>query len=359
MNVRQYTIRPYREGDEFGIIKLFKVVFQKDYDIARWNWLYRDNPVGIKTIMVAENHQGEIIAHYAVCPIRIIIDKEQKLGTVSLDTMVHPEYQGLGLFTKLASRLYESIASQGMILTYGFPNKNSFHGFTKKLFWSDLTDNLQIYVRVLRVDRFLQNHLKPQILSSLGCPIAKNVIGAFNRIKKVEKPKVFKSLHCDNISDNIDELWNRTISNTHISVIRNKDYLTWRYLQNPGDKYHVINTYDKQTLVGCAILKILERFGLKIGFIAEILTDPSKPESINELLLESMSYYEEQGVDMVACLSLEKMTLNARLKKNGFIRVPKIAYPQDFHFCILAHDNKEYITNSDNWIISWGDNDVI
>jgi hypothetical protein len=37
-------LRSYKEGDEYGILELFRLVFGKEYYLEQWNWQVRDNP---------------------------------------------------------------------------------------------------------------------------------------------------------------------------------------------------------------------------------------------------------------------------------------------------------------------------
>ena len=362
MKTMDYHIRPYRQGDEFGIAKLFQVVFQKEFPMARWYWQYRDNPVGIKTIMIAENNMGDIIGHYAVCPVRMKVQEEIRLGSISLDTMVHPEYQGLGLFTALASELYKTLASHGILLTYGFPNKNSFHGFVKKLLWTDFTDHLCIYARILRMDGILEKNITSPLLVSWGRRVSEPMLNIYNAmvIRKVHGGVTCS--HGDDIDDGIDALWERWAKSIRIAVVRDKQYLTWRYVHNPCEQYHIINVRNDTELIGCAVLKCEERYGLKIGFIAEMITDPLRPEAVDVLLTETVQYFKAEKMDIANCLALEAMPLIRSLRRNGFMAVPQRFYPQEFHFCFLKHAGAiptDFVYTAHNWSVSWGDYDVI
>ena len=43
-----------------------------------------------------------------------------------MDTMTHPDYQGQGVFTKLAKACYDITAIDGYRVLYGFPNPYSY-----------------------------------------------------------------------------------------------------------------------------------------------------------------------------------------------------------------------------------------
>jgi GNAT superfamily N-acetyltransferase len=52
---------------------------------------------------------------------------------LSLNTATHPDYQGQGLFTRLAGMTYEAAGAAGYHGVYGVANANSTPGFVRKL----------------------------------------------------------------------------------------------------------------------------------------------------------------------------------------------------------------------------------
>ncbi|SFG21280.1 Ribosomal protein S18 acetylase RimI [Duganella sp. CF458] len=102
--------------------------FNRDY----LDWLYRCNPDG--QVVGFDARDGErLAAHYVCIPARAKIGSEEVPVLLSLNTATHPEYQGKGLFTKLAELTYAAGAELGYDSVYGVANANSTPGFTRKL----------------------------------------------------------------------------------------------------------------------------------------------------------------------------------------------------------------------------------
>ncbi|MGE0278686.1 MAG: GNAT family N-acetyltransferase [Nitrospiraceae bacterium] len=101
------------------------------------HWLYVDNPSGR---MVGFNAfaGSRLVAHYAVIPVHVEIEGAQHLACWSLNTATHPEFQGRGLFTKLAELTYERAAEHGCIGVIGVANRNSVNGFVRRLAFAQL-----------------------------------------------------------------------------------------------------------------------------------------------------------------------------------------------------------------------------
>ena len=96
------------------------------------DWLYVANPDG--PAVGFDAWDGErLAAHYACIPARAWIEGRQTLVLLSLNTATHPDYQGQGLFTKLAAATFEAGAAAGFDGVYGVANANSTPGFIRKL----------------------------------------------------------------------------------------------------------------------------------------------------------------------------------------------------------------------------------
>lgn len=103
--------------------------FKENY----YGWQYMYNPLGRVVSYNAYAEDGQLAAHYAAIPIKMILDGKDELGLLSLNTATHPDHQGKRLFTKLADLTYKKAAELGYKFVIGVANANSTHGFLKYL----------------------------------------------------------------------------------------------------------------------------------------------------------------------------------------------------------------------------------
>lgn len=117
-----------------NLVELFHSAFplSKKFSIDFLQWQYLNNPRG-RVIGVNAFDDGKLVSHYAVIPIAMSIYGETYQGVLSLNTATHPDYQGKGLFTKLANRTFDIARSLGYSFVVGVANGNSTYGFIKKL----------------------------------------------------------------------------------------------------------------------------------------------------------------------------------------------------------------------------------
>jgi hypothetical protein len=205
-------VADYKTGDELEILKLFKTSFKKELSLNFWNWRFLNNPAG--DVMIKLMWDGNTLAgHYAVSPVELIINGEVQLSALSMTTMTHPEYGGRGIFTTLAESLYSDIKDKHNVSSvWGFPNNNSHYGFIKNLKWKDL-------------------NVIPTLSISLN---------NFNkrRDERINVTKNFRDEHSDAFHSTL-------LGKNKVAVHRTKQYLNWRYSNNPVNNYTIFECNDR------------------------------------------------------------------------------------------------------------------
>jgi hypothetical protein len=86
----------------------------------------------------AVSEKNETAAFYGGFPCQMIINGEKQLVLQSGDTITNENHRKKGLFIRLAEETYHFAESEGFEFVFGFPNKNSEHGFFHKLGWQNL-----------------------------------------------------------------------------------------------------------------------------------------------------------------------------------------------------------------------------
>lgn len=144
--------RIYKPNSDFReIFSLFKSSFPNSnhyitsYD--KYNqylsWLYLDNPSG-KPLGYNAYFNKKCVGHYVGIPMVWSQNNVKLKALLSLNTAVHPEFQGLGIFSNLAKKTYKTAYLEGFDFVYGVSNDNSTVGFKKLGF--DIIDKLYIQI---------------------------------------------------------------------------------------------------------------------------------------------------------------------------------------------------------------------
>jgi hypothetical protein len=131
------------------LIYLYKNAFEMDIRIEFLLEKFDSNFTGLSfTGFIAYDESNYPAAFYGVFPCLAFYNGKTMLVAQSGDTMTHKDHQGKGLFVRLAQETYELCKKEGVHLVFGFPNQNSYPGFTKKLSWNHFDDLYSYRIRV-------------------------------------------------------------------------------------------------------------------------------------------------------------------------------------------------------------------
>ena len=317
--------RNYQQGDEAIILDLFQRAFGKRMDPRLWQWYFVENPFGRGIIKLLFDEE-KLIGHYAVIPMELNINSTGTKAVLSMATMTHPDYGGQGIFTFLAEKTYETAKQNGFALVFGFPNKNSYHGFTKKLNWHDL-GRMSIFRVVSRPSQSEYIRL---------------------RVEEINE-----------FDNGVNQLWENAKDHYGITVPRTKDFLNWRFSKNPNAKYvKFMLKEDNGKILGYVVLKNYRpEEGPVQGHIIDILSFPN--EDVARILIEkSLAYFYEAGIGDVSCWLPENSLYGNVLKGLG-----ASSDTTETNFGVRIFDGEIRILDGrvkdiNNWYLTMGNSDV-
>lgn len=359
------NMREYKEGDEQAIVNLLDIVFgawSSKGGLNYWKWLYKDNPAGRPIIRIAE-YDKKVVGHYAIFPVRMKVREGCILGSQSVDTAVHPEYRGRGIFKTLASKVYAEAGKSGIPLTYGFTDIKmpAYKGFTKKLGWKHIC-LMTLMTNILNPEKTLKKYFtRNRLLLSLGklflntLKFFKSMFKIFETHSQIEDLKIHEVRRFD---ERINALWTKLSKMYDLIVIRDKTYLNWRYVDKP-DKYILYIAERKDKILGYAVLKETINGNFKKGFMVDIMAPANHDEVIAALIAKAMEHFKERNVDLVECQLIKSHPYCKILKKAGFLALRSTS-------AFIIHIKSQQIGLTDllsldikKWFITYGDGDYV
>lgn len=126
-------IRRASSEDIPGIISLLKSSLGESLlpkSVEFWNWKHLQNPFGESPVLLA-CEADEIIGVRAFLRWEYREGNQKYQALRAVDTAVHPNYQGKGLFTKLTTQLIDEVKKEGFDLIFNTPNEKSLPGYLK------------------------------------------------------------------------------------------------------------------------------------------------------------------------------------------------------------------------------------
>jgi len=229
------TFRPYRPGDEEGIVSLFRRAYGKERSPANWRWKFCENPAG-QQIMLAVTEAGEVVGQYAGVPAWAAKGGRRYLLSQAVESMVDLRFRrGLkkpGLQVTLVRRFYEEyMGPDAGAMAYGFP----IPIYSRLLVRTGVCTVLH---RAVQLERKLSNRE--------GVPRSRLTSWRY-RIEQVSR---FPAA--------VDDLWQRCQTELPLAIIRDARYLNWRYADRPDVCYTKLLATDRWTgrVAGIAALRL-------------------------------------------------------------------------------------------------------
>jgi predicted N-acetyltransferase YhbS len=346
----QLIFRKYKEGDEKQIVSLLKLVFklQRFDDLTYWEWMYKNNPIGLSKIWVAEN-DGEIVGHYALIPIRIKGTNSIHLGTLTINLAIHPDYQHHGIFPLLAEKAHKELCQEGILFSYCYPNNNSYPIFINKLLWIKI-DTLPMLFRPLNLKLLIKRKINNKYLSELIYPFGMLFTKKSFRDQKYHSKEKINIKKATSFDERLDSFFKEASKEYKHIIVRDQQFLTWRYLNNPNYNYTIYLAEKNGKVLGFIVLKTIPVNNSNSGMIVDLLTLPHHECITFALVSKAINFFEKENADVITCFVQSKYYYDL-LRKLGFIPIPFLK-PK---ICIKNNTQKKTILPNVNWFITNGD----
>ena len=262
------TIRPFDIGDEAAVLALLEQTLgggpagRRPAEFFRWK--HFDNPFGPSFMLLAEA-DGRVIGLRAFMRWRFIVDGRELSAVRAVDTATHPEYQGMGVFSRLTRAALEALAGQ-VDLVFNTPNDASRPGYLK-LGWREV-GRVPVALRVRRPVRFARGLRRPA-----GQPPARPPVDADPAARVLER--------ADEVAGVLAQVRPRE---GRLSTPRDVGYLRWRYGAAPLLDYAGVAEEVAGELRGLALFRVRPRGALWETTVAEVLVADGDRRTARRLL---------------------------------------------------------------------------
>jgi hypothetical protein len=314
----RFTLRRYDGGDETAIVALLKSAFGVWHSLNYWRWMYKKNPAGKPIIWIAQNGKT-IIGHHAIIPVRMKVADENLTGSQGVNAATHPSYQGQGVFSSIAAGCIRDACIHNIPLTFGFSRK-SIEPILKRHARRVHICFMVSMVRALNRRSLPARHVPSDILIQTANFALRKLV-RFESVCAREK----KDLEIQRISRfdrRVTRFWNEISRNFQIIVIRNQEYLNWRYADNPEGNYVIFVASKNKRILGYIVLKEDHREDRTLGLIVDILGFQNREKVVSCLIQTAVEYFQKRDADLVLCMISETNPYKAAFTGAGFVKSP-------------------------------------
>lgn len=353
-DVSGLVIRRYQEGDESDIVSLLQAtlinphLYTEDY----WRWMYRLNPLKSAMICLAVD-AGRLVGHYALVPFRMNVNGVVRTGATAVNIAVHPDYQGRGIFARLVAEGVEWANSEGIALSYVFPNEKSAPIFTRRLGWVKV-GSLRLLVKPFDLESLLRRRFGSRVLARVMAIPGRQFLHIFFREHESALPEDTIIRQVVSFDERMDGFWEKAVEGHHITTVRDTAYLTWRFVDKPVENdYEIFLAESGQEILGYIVLKWMTSWEEKAGTVMDLLTLPGRDDIAGCLIARAIQRCRETGSEALHYHISSTSSYYRCFRRSGFISFGEGVTR------LVAQANSaelplEFISNPANWHITVG-----
>jgi predicted N-acetyltransferase YhbS len=342
----QIKFRHFMEGDEEQITKLMEIAFHKwpRFDLectskAHWIWKFREPANQTNTVVVAENHNREIIGINQAQVKKTKIGSKIVLARKTTEVAVHPEYRGKGVHKQLAIMGAETSKTKGADFSYSLSTNPVVVNYKKKESeYSKFPHPIKQLVKIQNINKFIhywREHKETKRRENFTLKIGIHALKHLNTLNKVIQPSKkpdlkFRIQKIYAFDEKMKTFWENMMNNYDFIIEKSKEHLNWRYHDPRGGNYEVFTAEEQNILLGYIALRVNRvNPNHPVGYIMELLSLSDREDVAEALVNYADTYFTNEKVNAIYFTVVSGHPYEKLLSKYGFIdsrRRPLVYY---------------------------------
>lgn len=347
------NFKPAREDQLKQVCQLRQQVFggfdpQEDERYLKWRYL--SHPKCDSCLWVFE-HNDKVIAAIGCEPVELVCEDKTLDAIRSMDIIVAPEYDGRGLGAWM--NLYMQ-THHACVLASG-ATESSFSMLKK------MTTSLPVrknYRLLFKTQHLIANKLGSPLAAVFVAPVLDTWLKIKRTVCRAKLNNLENHLTIREIQS-VDELIAKLPDHQgvlgEVKVLRNKDYLRWRYGNNPNYQFNIHGLFSNNQLIGYVISRITNEDQSIQGDILDwdLFEQENQANRLAHLFISAVDNAITLGAEYMLILLNDEITEES-IRNIGF-GLTKI----DSRFFIHCNHPEEWapIFEAKNWYQSFSDFD--
>jgi len=352
----------YRAGDEADILALNRMEYGSTDILATpedFHWRYAQNPAGQAIIPVVRDcDSGSVVGSIWIVPLRIRIKGKDRLAATGTNLVVHPEYRNTFGYVKLLRRFQQVFRDHDIPLHFSFISEKAYQRQRKHNVQTVSTSPL--LVKPLNFESLARTHFSRKWQRPLASGIGQCVLSFFLRQRLTPCWEEITIQTVDQFTQDFDQFWHKVQDKYPVMVIRDRNFLAWRFSRVSGREYHILVARAQDQTLGYTVLRCTTIRGIQTGLIMDFLvTDGVLGEMAGtRLMAEAEIYFRSQGMSVATGLMASFAMEHRILHRAGYIRLPQVLAPRAFRLALFVHDTDEkdlLALSARDWFITLAD----
>ena len=337
-----------------------RVFGERRADADLWRHRYYSQPWGELPGVVTEI-DGQIVGSLSAISRKVQLDGIETLSVQHADAMVTPEARGHSLYKRMLRDVCAYDREAGAGLLYGLPNRLSAPRLlSPEMGWVQ-GFRVPAYARVVRPD--LLASALPGLPARLGsvAPLGLRLVKAGQSLP-LSRSGSSRTAVVSSAPEDADDLWQRARSAFRFQTVRDREYLRWRYDDNPGGTFRYIEVRSGGRLRALAVVTEQEFRGVQALVVVDWLVEAGGDNLFGAILARANELaVRSPHVGLVLLFALPPYSGSAL--RGGFWRIPDRLLPAYVLFCFHpeGHSDRQAaaLAQARNWHFTFGDSDLV
>ena len=340
-------IRPARDEDVPRLLELFALCFGRPMSTEHWHWKYRTRETSAETVWVGVDTHDRPVFQYGGMPFSLRIGDRTVDAMSGADVMTDPAFRRRGVFAAVMAQAHAAWRDAGVTCVTGLPTAQ-WGSRTRVLDWRPVGP-LAWRLRVLRPEAILARRLRWSTVGRL-----RGAGRVFDRLSAIPAPppRGITVVPVTQLEETFELAPGAIEREPILAPVRDRDWVSWRYLTCPEPAYRVLAAREGDQLAGYVALREDPRF----VFVTELTALHGK--AARALLCATLAWARGRDAVAVAFLGTTDAAIRRALRRTGFV----VPWGRPYTFrCVPLADDPPWSILGDRrrWRISGGDFDVL
>ncbi|WP_232702537.1 GNAT family N-acetyltransferase [Halobacterium wangiae] len=263
-------IRRYDPRDRADVLALDEVVWDRTRSESWFAWKYEENPYITEPPVFLALADGRVVGARPFMAFRLRAGDTTLSALQPSDTMVHPDYRGRGIFTRMTEAAIAHYEDRTPELCFNFPNEQAWPGY-EKLGWRAV-DEQQTYYRIQNPTAFTGSTLDGQLTkhaSRVANPAARTLLSLWTRVGL--SPEAFTvEVESGAPVETLTTLYRREIPE-QIHASRDEAFYRWRFASPVWSRRTYVATENGTQVAGLVARTRTTEAGITLTQIVEVV----------------------------------------------------------------------------------------
>lgn len=309
--------RRYEPGDDAHIDELLKLCHGRRHPgLEYWSWVFKGSPLGFHgpegDIWVAEAQTGTLIGYHGRVRVPMWFRGQSIVGSYVCMLATHPDYRRQGVFRRLSRSALQDAAKNGIGVTFGFPNAQSFPGSLKN--GSVDFGRVRDLICMLNPPDFLGRVRGGAVARGL-VSILLSFAGPRWEVMDDGGDPAYDMI--PGFPEDVGTVWDSLKHRHDLGIERTKMYLAWRYHRIWGD-YRILSAVRGTQTLGYVVFRTAMEHGEQRGRICELISAGDDMRVYRGLLKAAVTRCQTEGAVVLSASAACSQGCRTALRAAGF-----------------------------------------